>query len=59
MSGDSRVSAGRASGAASRKVSAAPVNVIIGMDLVFYEKLPQLYPPADARAWFASQATPS
>jgi 3-hydroxypropanoate dehydrogenase len=37
------------------KTMAAPVNVIIGMDMEFYEKLPQLFPHADARAWFAGQ----
>ena len=34
------------------KVTAAPVTAIIGMDMAFYEKLPQLFPPADARSWF-------
>ncbi len=34
------------------KVKAAPVTAIIGMDMAFYEKLPQLFPHADARAWF-------
>lgn len=34
------------------KTMAAPVTAIIGMDLRFYEKLPQLFPHADARAWF-------
>ena len=34
------------------KVSAAPVTVIIGMDLAFHEKLPQLFPHADAKSWF-------
>lgn len=34
------------------KVDAAPVTVIIGMDMMFYEKLPQLFPHADARSWF-------
>jgi len=32
---------------------AAPVTVIIGHDMAFYEKLPALFPHADARAWFA------
>lgn len=32
---------------------AAPVNVIIGMDMEFYEHLPKLFPMADARSWFA------
>jgi 3-hydroxypropanoate dehydrogenase len=34
------------------KTMAAPVTAIIGMDIHFYEKLPQLYPHADAKAWF-------
>jgi 3-hydroxypropanoate dehydrogenase len=36
------------------KVLAAPVTVIIGMDTEFYEVLPELFPPADARSWFAN-----
>jgi 3-hydroxypropanoate dehydrogenase len=34
------------------KTMAAPVTAIIGMDVHFYEKLPRLFPHADARAWF-------
>ncbi len=34
------------------KILAAPVTVIIGMDLEFYELLPELFPHADARSWF-------
>lgn len=34
------------------KTMAAPVTAIIGMDIHFYEKLPQLFPHADAKAWF-------
>ena len=34
------------------KVTEAPVTVIVGMDKEFYEKLPQLFPHADARSWF-------
>jgi len=34
------------------KTKAAPVTVIIGMDMAFYEKLPRLFPHADAKAWF-------
>ena len=34
------------------KTRQAPVNVIVGMDTEFFEKLPQLFPHADARAWF-------
>ncbi|AZP14212.1 malonic semialdehyde reductase [Undibacterium parvum] len=35
------------------KTRTAPVTVIIGMDMAFYEQLPTLFPHADARAWFA------
>lgn len=35
------------------KIRKAPVTVIIGMDLEFYEHLPELFPHADARSWFA------
>lgn len=35
------------------KVLSAPVTAIIGMDLAFHERLPFLFPHADARAWFA------
>lgn len=35
------------------KTGKAPVTAIIGMDMEFYEKLPTLFPHADARAWFA------
>ncbi|RCS58422.1 malonic semialdehyde reductase [Parvibium lacunae] len=34
------------------KTMQAPVTAIIGMDLQFYEQLPQLFPHADARSWF-------
>lgn len=34
------------------KVMTAPVTVIIGHDMKFYEKLPQLFPHTDARSWF-------
>jgi len=37
------------------KTMAAPVTAIIGHDLAFYEKLPQLFPHTDARAWFAGK----
>ena len=37
------------------KVTQAPVTVIVGMDLDFHEKLPQLFPHVDARAWFAGK----
>ena len=35
------------------KTMAAPVTVIVAYDPKFYEKLPTLFPHADARAWFA------
>lgn len=34
------------------KVTEAPVTAIVGMDLAFHEKLPQLFPHTDARSWF-------
>ena len=34
------------------KIRKAPVTVIIGMDMEFYEHLPDLFPHADARSWF-------
>lgn len=34
------------------KTRTAPVTAIIGQDEAFYEKLPQLFPHTDARAWF-------
>ena len=37
------------------KIEQAPVTVIVGMDLEFFDKLPQLFPHADARAWFAGK----
>ncbi len=39
----------------SPKVLSAPVTVIIGMDMAFFDKLPQLFPHTDARAWFAGK----
>lgn len=35
------------------KSRSAPVIAIVGMDMEFYEKLPQLFPHTDARSWFA------
>ena len=35
------------------KIGQAPVTVIVGMDMAFYDKLPQLFPHADAKPWFA------
>lgn len=37
------------------KVLSAPVTAIVGMDMAFYDKLPQLFPHTDARAWFAGK----
>lgn len=37
------------------KVMEAPVTALIGMDMAFYEKLPQLFPHTDARAWFVGK----
>lgn len=34
------------------KTMAAPVTAIVATDHAFYEKLPQLFPHADARSWF-------
>lgn len=34
------------------KTKHAPVTAIIGMDMAFFEKLPQLFPHADAKSWF-------
>jgi len=34
------------------KTLAAPVTVIVGFDLDFHEKLPYLFPHADAKSWF-------
>jgi 3-hydroxypropanoate dehydrogenase len=35
------------------KTMTAPVTVIVAHDLHFYDKLPTLFPHADARSWFA------
>ncbi len=37
------------------KTLAAPVTAIIACDLKFYDKLPQLFPHANARSWFAGK----
>lgn len=34
------------------KILQAPATAIIGMDLDFYENLPELFPHTDARSWF-------
>lgn len=41
-----------ASGSNGPKILAAPVTAIIGFDTKFYDKLPELFPHADARSWF-------
>jgi 3-hydroxypropanoate dehydrogenase len=38
------------------KTKSAPVTAIIAEDHEFYEKLPQLFPHADARSWFKGNA---
>lgn len=40
------------SGTNAPKIRAAPVSVIIGMDLEFHEQLPWLFPHTDAKSWF-------
>jgi 3-hydroxypropanoate dehydrogenase len=37
------------------KTMAAPVTAILGYDARFHDKLPRLFPYADARAWFAGK----
>jgi 3-hydroxypropanoate dehydrogenase len=39
------------------KILSAPATAIIGMDMEFYELLPELFPHADARSWFAGNDT--
>lgn len=36
------------------KTMSAPVTVIVAHDAAFYDKLPQLFPHADAKSWFTS-----
>jgi 3-hydroxypropanoate dehydrogenase len=38
------------------KVLQAPATVIVGMDLAFADRLPELFPHVDARPWFADPA---
>jgi 3-hydroxypropanoate dehydrogenase len=38
------------------KMLTAPVTVIVAYDPRFYDRLPELFPHADARAWFAGNA---
>jgi 3-hydroxypropanoate dehydrogenase len=35
------------------KTMAAPVTVIVAQDPLFYQQLPKLFPPADAKSWFS------
>lgn len=37
------------------KTLQAPVTAVLGMDMEFHEKLPQLFPHTDARSWFAGK----
>ena len=37
----------------AEKILAAPVTAIIGMDVEFFEHLPEFFPHTDARSWFA------
>jgi 3-hydroxypropanoate dehydrogenase len=37
------------------KTMVAPVVAIVGMDMEFYEKLPELFPHTDARSWFVGK----
>jgi 3-hydroxypropanoate dehydrogenase len=54
VSGDAKSRLAQCVSANNRpRVLAAPVAAIIGMDLEFYDKLPELYPATDARSWFA------
>ena len=38
------------------KTMTAPVVAIVAQDMAFYDRLPQLFPHADARSWFAGNA---
>lgn len=39
------------------KTKAAPVTVIVAMDMEFYEKLPKLFPHTDAKSWFKGNSS--
>jgi 3-hydroxypropanoate dehydrogenase len=41
------------------KTMNAPVTAIIGMDVHFFELMPKLFPPADAKAWFKDLPEPA
>lgn len=53
--GKARLEACMNPGSNRQKVLQAPVTAVVGMDLAFYERLPQLFPHADARAWFVGK----
>ncbi len=36
----------------AEKILKAPVTAIIGMDMAFYDHLPELFPHTDAKSWF-------
>ncbi|MBY0229324.1 MAG: malonic semialdehyde reductase [Gemmataceae bacterium] len=40
------------------KTMSAPVTVLVGMDIRFYEELPKLFPHADAKSWFKDLPEP-
>jgi 3-hydroxypropanoate dehydrogenase len=40
----------------AKRIREAPATVIIGMDTAFYEKLPELFPPADVQGLFSGNA---
>ncbi|WP_375287240.1 malonic semialdehyde reductase [Sphingomonas sp.] len=48
--------AAHASGTNGPKIRAAPVAVIVGMDVNFHEYLPELFPHTDAKSWFDGNA---
>lgn len=37
------------------KTRSAPVTAVLGIDLAFHDKLPQLFPHVDARSWFVGK----
>ena len=37
------------------KTTSAPVTAVLGIDYAFYEKLPFLFPHADAKSWFVGK----
>ena len=41
------------------KTLAAPVTVIIGHDMAFFDRLPYLFPHVDAKSWFDTQPEPA